>query len=142
MNNDNERRLVIDDEDWEIFQRLMGDNLFKGLKITELFAICLIYGKKEGIRTPLNKNKTGRVRGSTMDNSSLKYLMMAIAVDETGGMEIITNKNDYFKISEEYAKTGISLLENDFINENNSKYFLIKLEDESLKYFDKNIDDS
>lgn len=61
--------------------------------------------------------------------------MMAIAVEETESFEILAKRNDYFKICEEYAKTGLSLLEEDFIE--NPKGLLDDLELEALKYFDK-----
>ena len=60
---------------------------------------------------------------------------MAIAVEETESFEILAKRNDYFKICEEYAKTGLSLLEEDFIE--NPKGLLDDLELEALKYFDK-----
>ena len=61
--------------------------------------------------------------------------MMAVAVEETGSFEVLAKRNDYFKICEEYAKTGLSLLEEDFIE--NPKGLLDDLELEALKYFDK-----
>ena len=53
-------------------------NPLKKLKIMDIFAIALMYGKKTGIRTEMGKGATGRVRKSTIDSSDLRYLMMAI----------------------------------------------------------------
>ena len=131
----NERRINYNDEDYEILQRLIVEEPFRNLNLIDMFAISLIYGKKEGRRTPLEKKKTGRIRQTTIENSNVLYLMMAIAVEETGSFDVLANRNDYFKICEEYAKTGLSLLEEDFIE--NPKGILDDLELEALKHFDK-----
>ena len=131
----NERRINYNDEDYEILKKLMVEEPFRNLNLIDIFAISLIYGKKEGIRTPLEKNKTGRIRQTTIEDSNVHYLMMAIAVEETGSFDVLAKRNDYFKICEEYAKTGLSLLEEDFID--NPKGLLDDLELEALKHFDK-----
>lgn len=130
-----ERRIYYNDDDYEILQRLLVEKPFRGLNLIDIFAISLIYGKKEGLRTTLDKKKTGRIVQSTIENSNVHYLMMAIAVEETGNFDVLADKNEYFKICEEYAKTGLSLLEEDYID--NPKSFLDDLELEALKYFDK-----
>ena len=131
----NERRINYNDDDYETLKRLMVEEPFRSLNLIDIFAISLIYGKKAGIRTPLDKKKTGRRRQTTIENSNVHYLMMAIAVEETESFEVLAKRNDYFKICEEYAKTGLSLLEEDFIE--NPKGLLDDLELEALKYFDK-----
>lgn len=131
----NERRINYNDDDYETLKRLMVEEPFRSLNLIDIFAISLIYGKKAGIRTPLDKKKTGRIRQTTIENSNVHYLMMAIAVEETESFEVLAKRNDYFKICEEYAKTGLSLLEEDFIE--NPKGLLDDLELEALKYFDK-----
>ena len=131
----NERRINFNKEDFEIIKRLQLEEPFKKLQLIDMFALGIIYGKKEGIRTPLNKKKSGRIRQTTIDNSNVLYLMMAIAVEETGSFDILANRNDYFKISEEYAKTGLTLLEEDFIEGPNG--LLDDLELEALRYLDK-----
>ena len=131
----NERRINYNDDDYETLKRLMVEEPFRSLNLIDIFAISLIYGKKAGIRTPLDKKKTGRIRQTTIENSNVHYLMMAIAVEETESFEILAKRNDYFKICVEYAKTGLSLLEEDFIE--NPKGLLDDLELEALKYFDK-----
>ena len=131
----NERRINYNEDDYETLKKLMVEEPFRSLNLIDIFAISLIYGKKAGIRTPLDKKKTGRIRQTTIENSNVHYLMMAIAVEETESFEVLAKRNDYFKICEEYAKTGLSLLEEDFIE--NPKGLLDDLELEALKYFDK-----
>ena len=131
----NERRINYNDEDYQILQNLIVEEPFRNLNLIDIFAISLIYGKKEGIRTPLEKKKTGRIRQTTIEDSNVHYLMMAIAVEETGSFDVLAKRNDYFKICEEYAKTGLSILQEEFLD--NPKGLLDDLELEALKYFDK-----
>ena len=134
----NERRINYNDDDYETLKRLMVEEPFRSLNLIDIFAISLIYGKKAGIRTPLDKKKTGRIRQTTIENSNVHYLMMAIAVEETESFEILAKRNDYFTICEEYAKTGISFLQSDYLE--NSKRIENILELEALKYFDSEVD--
>ena len=129
------RRIIYDDEDKEIYDKLRASSgIFNKLDLIDLFAIALIYGKKNGRRTPLGKGAIGRIRDSTIRNSPVKELMMVIAVEETGNMDILSDTNEYFRICEEYAKTGIKLLERDYIE--NSDDLLNDLEMEMFEYYD------
>ena len=113
------RRLHYDNEDAGIYEKLKDEyGSFKGATIIDIFSIALIYGLKQGYRTELlpEGSSIGRVVESVIDNSNLRYLMMAVAVKETGSLDVIMDVNEYFTISEEYAKTGIRYLEDDFIN--------------------------
>ena len=129
------RRIIYDDEDKQIYDRLRASSgIFNNLNITDLFAVALIYGKKEGKRTELGKGATGRVRSETLRGSPVKDLMMVIAVDETGSMDVLSDENEYFKISEEYAKTGIKLLEQDYIEDPDE--LLNEMEMEMFEFYD------
>ena len=130
-----DRRIYYNDEDFDIVKNLRDEKPFKNLQLVDIFALSIIYGKKQGFRTPLEGKKTGRILKNTLLNSNVYYLMMAIAVEETGSFDVLAKRNDYFKICEEYAKTGLSLLEEDFID--NPKALLDDLELEALKHFDK-----
>ena len=112
------RRLHYDNEDAVIYDRLKDEHgPFKGATIIDIFSIALIYGLKQGYRIELftEGSSIGRAVESVIDNSNLRYLMMAVAVKETGSLEVILDVDKYFTISEEYAKTGIQYLETDFI---------------------------
>ena len=129
------RRIIYDDEDKQIYDKLRASSgIFNKLDIIDLFAIALIYGKKEGKRTELGKGATGRVRDSTIRNSPVKELMMIIAVDETGSIDVLSDTNEYFRICEEYAKTGIKLLEEEYIE--NSDDLLNDMEMEMFEFYD------
>ncbi len=129
------RRIQYDDYDRDLYDEIKSKpNPLRKLKIMEIFAIALMYGKKTGVRTPMDKTAVGRVRQSTIDSSNLRYLMMAIASDEEKSIDVVAEVNDYFTICEEYAKTGITFLRSEYIKD--PKNFLDKLEFEALKYFD------
>ena len=86
------RRLHYDNYDAEIYDRLKEDyGPFAGATIIDIFSIALIYGLKQGYRTELltEGSSIGRVVESVIDNSNLRYLMMAVAVKETGSLDVI-----------------------------------------------------
>ena len=129
------RRIIYDDEDKQIYDKLKASSgIFNKMDLIDIFAIALIYGKKKGKRTKLGKGAIGRIRESTIRNSSVKELMMIIAVDETGSIDVLSDNNEYFRICEEYAKTGIKLLETDYIE--NSDDLINDLEMEMFEFYD------
>lgn len=133
------RRLIYDDEDNEIYTNLLNSsNPFKKLALTDLFAISLIKGKQLGIRTELGDGAVGRVRKSTIDGSNIRYLMMAIASDEEKSIEVLTDEDKYFRICEEYAKTGIDLLNSEVLDKRNK--ILDDMEEELLDFYDKHLE--
>lgn len=138
MSNEKERRISLDEDDIKRIQNLQSEQLFKKLSLVDMFALAMIFGKKQGFRTPISKKK-GMIRKETISNSNIKYLMMAIAAEETENFDVLAKKDDYFTISEEYAKTGINFLESEYIE--NPKGLLASLELEALKYFDKVVDE-
>ena len=140
--NDNEgRRLIYDDEDKEVYTNLLNSsNPFKKLSILDLFAIALIQGKKLGIRTELGDGKVGRVRKSTIDGTNVRYLMMAIAADEERAIDVLTDEDKYFTICEEYAKTGINLLNSKVLDKRFK--LLDDMEEELLDFYEKFIADN
>ena len=133
------RRLIYDDDDKEIYTNLIGSsNPFKKLNIIDLFSIALVKGKKLGIRTKLGDGAIGRVRKSTIDGSDVRYLMMAIASDEEKSIDVLTNEDQYFKICEEYAKTGINLLNSEVLDK---RYKILdEMEEELIKFYDKHLE--
>ncbi|KZX11042.1 hypothetical protein [Methanobrevibacter filiformis] len=133
------RRIYFDDEDEEKYNKLKTVKIFEKNKTNiDLFSLALIIGLKSGIRTPLGDSARGRVRESTINSSITKYLMMAIAVEEQG-INVLANEDDYFKISEEYAKTGIGLLESKYVSEGSN--LLDSMEMELVEFYDnKKID--
>lgn len=85
-----ERRILWDDEDKEIYADLRSrDGPLKKLDNSELFAIALILGKKDGNPTEFGKGRHSGVRGNTLDATNVRYLMKAIAIAEENKIEAI-----------------------------------------------------
>lgn len=135
---DTERRIYYDSEDIEVLNRLMREKPFDKLSHNDFFALCLVHGKRQGFGTPLGSKKTGRIREATI-SKNLRYLMMAIAIEESGELEVIADKNKYFTICEEYAKTGLMYLEKKYVE---SSDILDDLEFEVLEFYDEYIEES
>ena len=136
-NNEKGRRLHYDDIDAEIYNNLKEEHgPFAKATISDLFSIALIYGLKMGYRTELlpEGSSIGRVVESVIDNSYLRHIMMAVAVNEEKSLEAILNIENYFIISEEYAKTGLEYLEEDFIK--NEDELIDNMEEEILEIYD------
>ena len=134
MNNDNKfRRLRVSGEDMEIYDYLRSVEPFSKLKPIDIFALALIFGKKEGIRTPLNGKKSDIISPVFIEGSNIHSLMKAISFEETGSLEVLDDRDEYFTICEEYAKTGFSLLDEAFFENPNS--FLEDLELEAMEYY-------
>lgn len=131
------RNISFDEEDNYIYQKLRLNSLFKGLNLTDLFALAVIFGKIVGIRTQLGSGANARIRDSSFKNSDIDYLMMAIGVAEEDSLDILERDDEYITICEEYAKTGIQIL-----SEKSVEYdFLDNLEMEILRYFDEYIEE-
>ena len=137
--NSEGRRLYYDEHDRKIYDNLKSSsNPFKKLNTVDLFAIALVYGKKFGIRMNLDDDAIGRVRKSTIDGSNLRYLMMAIASDEEKSIDVLANEDDYFTICEEYAKTGVDLINSEVLDKHDK--ILDDMELEIIEFYDKYIE--
>lgn len=128
------RMISFNKEDNEIVTELFHSRQFRGLNLVEVFALAMVFGKKMGYRTPLEKKKIRRISQRAIENSKVHFLMIAIGVLETGSSDILDNKDDYFTICEEYAKTGLPVLKMVFLD--NVDSFVMDLEKEALDYFD------
>jgi dnd system-associated protein 4 len=80
---------------------------FEDLKDVFLMAACL--GVQTGHPTPL-RDKQELARTSYFNEHIDSAVLRAIAIAETGGVEVLADKNEVFKIAEEYANTGFTEL--------------------------------
>lgn len=136
-----ERRLYWDKEDEVMYDEIRhSSGPFKGINLIDLFGIALVYGKQRGIRTPIGKGSTGRMIEATVRNSDIFYLMMAIAVEETGSIDVLIDKDEYFTIAEEYAKTGIKILYNEYKELGNG--ILDDMELDLIEFLEENVEES
>ena len=132
------KMIFCEDDDSHNLKSLQSEKLFKRLSILDLFALSLAYGKKQDLKTPLEGKRDVLIHDRTLRDSNVDYLMMAIGAEETGSLDVLTS-NEYIEICEEYAKTGLHSLEDDYYED--PKKFLVKLELEALKYYDKHIEE-
>jgi len=139
MIKDNEgRRIKWDDEDNEIYNTIKTiSGPLKGYDLLNYFILALIYGLKSNSSNKLNSNVTGRVRSATIDNSHLRCLMMAIATSEKDSIDILAKENDYFKICEEYAKSGLFFLNEDYKDKRDE--IIDDLESEMIEFYEDTI---
>ena len=132
------KMIFCEDDDSHNLKSLQSEKLFKRLSILDLFALSLAYGKKQDLKTPLEGKRDVLIHDRTLRDSNVDYLMMAIGAEETGSLDVLTS-NEYIEICEEYAKAGLHSLEDDYYED--PKKFLVKLELEALKYYDKHIEE-
>ncbi|MDR0912804.1 MAG: hypothetical protein LBM96_09430 [Methanobrevibacter sp.] len=142
------RRIYYDNEDNDIYNKLKTTKIFKKADNLDIFSISLILGWNSARRTSLGKGSKGRIRESTVNSSKvIRYLMMAIAVEEEGinvlsddedenGKIIKTAEDKYFLISEEYAKTGLKILDNRIKTDDD---ILTSMETELIEFYADNI---
>jgi dnd system-associated protein 4 len=80
---------------------------FEDLKDVFLMATCL--GMRTGQPTPL-RDRQELARISYFKEHTDSAVLRAIAIAETGGVEVLADENKVFKIVEEYANTGFTEL--------------------------------
>lgn len=139
MEND-KARIYRSSESDEIYSNLRkNDGPLKGIWSSEIYVLAMALGFAEGKKTPI---EGGSSQVSKPDDfcDSLIPLTNAISVFENEGeIEILKRSNsEIFKISDEYANTGITILEEKYFgNENN---FILDLHNEIIDIFEqKNI---
>lgn len=125
-------RIYIDKNDRELYNKL-EDDIFKGKTRKEEFLLAMAIGFKNRIRRPLN-SKEGFFLIKDLRPED-EALINALAVFENG-FEILSNKEEVFKIAEEYAHAGIKVLA-DEIRQSSFGSFYKKFEKELFELFEK-----
>lgn len=101
-------RIHIDKKDRELYEVLKSEEIFKDRENKDLFVISMAYGFKNRIKEGIEK-KEGFVRVEYLSGWDLA-LINAVAMYDTNSVEVISNKEEVFKIAEEYAHAGVKLL--------------------------------
>lgn len=102
----------MDKNDKELYEQLDDEKMLKhkGGNRTrkEQFIFAMAIGFESGVRRELDK-KEGlfNLKDLKLEDEALLH---ALAINETKSITIISNKNDVYKIAEEYAHGGIKLL--------------------------------
>jgi dnd system-associated protein 4 len=101
-------RLYIEKADRELYNEIKGEDMFSGKDTRELFIIAAAFGFKNKIRKSF-QNREGYVRTEYLTGKD-KALLYAIALKEADSVDILSNKEEVFKIAEEYAHGGVRIL--------------------------------
>lgn len=104
----------IDMEDWPLYEDLKGSkwNFDKNI---HLFTIATLIGKSNSIRKKINKQKS-YFRVSDNNNHDDMVILKALAISEVNDVKIMESEDDMFTICEEYARSGIKILHDLYVN--------------------------
>lgn len=103
-------RLCIDKSDRDLYNIIKRESIFLGKGDKELFIIAMAFGFKNKARISLpNRETSGYTRTSYLTLQD-KALIYAVALKEKGSVEVLSDKEEVFKIAEEYAHGGIKIL--------------------------------
>lgn len=105
--------IVIEESVHDIYVRLTeGDSIinapFRTMQDVFMWAVCL--GVQQGIRKPLTAKKKTVFRWAQFDPQTDIPLLKAIAIADSGDVNVLLKRNDILIVAEEYANTGIHLL--------------------------------
>ena len=110
-NEDFPRVWDIEAEKHELYELLTDDSKkispFHGKNFADVFIYAMTIGFHKKLRLPIKK-RMGSVNFSALKD--MEWVIRAIAVSETGELNILKNKHDIANIAEEYANGGIEYL--------------------------------
>lgn len=119
--------------DRDTYDRLKNHGPIKGKKNRVYYMAALAYGWINGERIEL-ESKEGYLRTSYLKDSD-KALIKAIAVAEKDDLNVLTEKDKVYSIADEYAASGVILLEGAVFGKSGS--FQKKLEKKLIRKNDK-----
>jgi dnd system-associated protein 4 len=106
-------RAAVEPEMWKFYKELSEGNdvetvPFKVLKDIFMLAVCLGFSMKK--RRPLSEGRQAIIRFETFAQSTDVPVLHAIAIADTGDVEILDQGFEFLTIAEEYANEGIRFL--------------------------------
>ena len=110
MADDTRDTVSIDETTHEIYKQLTeGNNIlsvpFRTMKDVFMWAVCL--GVQQGKKMPLATKRVTVFRWAQFDSQTDIPLLKAIAISESGDVNILLKRNDILNTAEEYANAGI-----------------------------------
>ena len=129
-------RINIDKNDRELYNKL--EEVFQGKTRKEQFLFAMAFGFKNDVRRPL-KTKEGFFLIKDLRPED-EALLNALAMFRSGP-EILSNKEEAFRMAEEYAHAGVKILA-DEIKSSSFGSFAKKFEKELFELFEKIVQDS
>ncbi len=120
MADDIRDTVSIDETAHGIYKQLTeGTNIlsvpFRTMKDVFMWAVCL--GVQQGKKMPLATKRVTVFRWAQFDSQTDVPLLKAIAIAETGDVNILLKRNDILNAVEEYANAGIYDLRDSLIGE-------------------------
>jgi|SRR5579863_9259957 len=120
MADDTRDTVSIDETVHEIYKQLTeGNNIlsvpFRTMKDVFMWAVCL--GVQQGKKMPLTTKRVTVFRWAQFDSQTDIPLLKAIAISETGDVNILLKRNEILNAAEEYANAGIYDLRDSLIGE-------------------------
>jgi|WetSurMetagenome_2_1015567.scaffolds.fasta_scaffold241602_2 dnd system-associated protein 4 len=127
-------RINIDKKDRELYEKLDSEELFKKSRRSrkEQFMFAMALGFKNGIHVPL-ESREGFFLYKDMSTSD-EALFNTVAITDQNTVDILADKKEVFRIAEEYAHGGISLLIDD-LNKKQLGTYDKKLEEYLMEIF-------
>ena len=121
MNEEHRDTVSIDDSVHNIYKRLTEGNdpvdvPFQTMKDVFMWAACLGYQRDE--RKPISGKRTTIFRWAQFSSQTDIPLIKAMAIADSGDVEVLMRQEDVLTTVEEYANAGISALESRLSNEN------------------------
>lgn len=101
-------RLYIDKDDRQLYEKLEEEEMFNGRTRKEEFLFTMAIGFKNKIKRPLDKNEGFFLTKDLRPED--ETLINALAIWETNSVDVLSNKEEVFKIAEEYAHGGVRIL--------------------------------
>lgn len=102
--------LNIDEGDWNLYEQLTKEGMFKGTERKEQFLMAMIVGFRHKTKRPISKQYSGGFARVEYLKSEDDALIAAVGLHDTGSVEILTDKKKLYEIAEEYAHAGIQIL--------------------------------
>ena len=113
-------RINIDSKDHELYKFLSEKSRedpegspFLLMKNVFMWAVSI--GVKKQIRRPLSSKKEQIFSTDIFSENIEMSILKAIAVSETGNVEVLTNEDEIIRIAEEYANEGIHHLRHELM---------------------------
>ncbi|MCD5397039.1 MAG: hypothetical protein LRZ96_00390 [Candidatus Pacebacteria bacterium] len=131
-------RLYCDKKDKSIYDNLKEEGPFKKKDLIDIFMVAMAIGFKHKNRIKLTK-KEGIILFKSFEANEKKpmTIIKAIAINETGNLDILLDKRELFSIAEEYATGGINILREEIGIDYES--YIRQLETELIEMVEKNI---
>lgn len=120
-----EDRLYINEKDRETYTMLEKEksSFLYGRSNKELFLMAMIYGIMNNRKNKKFEKRFGFVRAEYLnDEDNSNSIINAVAIKETNSLDVLLNKQEVYRIAEEYANGGLPYLKKDVFSKKEGRY--------------------